>query len=220
MMKRKLILLLGVIGLFIFLFFYLRSDIKLSQYKTRLINDEKFQNGDLIFQTSKSDQSAAIQLATKSKYSHCGIIYKVGHDYYVFEAVNTVRLTPLSEWIDRGQNGCFVVKRLKNAAQILTSKSIKKMKNEGEQFKNKKYDFTFEWSDDKMYCSELIWKIYKRAVGIEIGKLEKLGDFDLTNKKVMHILKDRYENKIPLNETVISPAAIFDCKLLYTVASN
>jgi hypothetical protein len=219
-MKRKLFLLLGVIGLFIFLFFYLRSDNNLSQYETRLINYEKYQNGDLIFQTSKSDQSAAIQLATKSKYSHCGIIYKVGHDYYVFEAVKTVKLTPLGEWIDRGKNRYFVVKRLKNAAQILTSKSIKKMKNEGQQFKNKKYDYTFEWSDDKIYCSELIWKIYKRAVGIEIGKLEKLGDFDLTNKKVMQILKDRYKNKIPLNETVISTEAIFDCKLLYTVASN
>jgi hypothetical protein len=219
-MKWKLILPLGFIGLFIFLFFYLRSDNNLSQYETRLINDEKYQNGDLIFQTSKSDQSAAIQLTTKSKYSHCGIIYKVGHDYYVFEAVKTVNLTPLGEWIDRGKNRYFVVKRLKNAAQILTSKSIKKMKNEGEKFKNKKYDYTFEWSDDKIYCSELIWKIYKRAVGIEIGKLEKLGDFDLTDKKVMQILKDRYKNKIPLNETVISPEAIFDCKLLYTVASN
>src|SRR5690606_5876902 len=34
------------------------------------------QNGDIIFQTSKSSQSQAIQLATKSKYSHMGIIYE------------------------------------------------------------------------------------------------------------------------------------------------
>ena len=42
------------------------------------------------------------------------------------------------------------------------------MKNEGEKFKGKNYDLTFEWSDDKIYCSELIWKIYKRSTGIEI----------------------------------------------------
>jgi hypothetical protein len=41
-----------------------------------LIKNNKIKNGDLIFQTSTSKQSKAIQLATDSKYSHCGIIYK------------------------------------------------------------------------------------------------------------------------------------------------
>jgi uncharacterized protein YycO len=177
-------------------------------------------NADIIFQTSVSQQSQALQLATKSKYSHCGIIYKNGNDYFVFEAVQPVKLTPLSEWIDRGQNGHFVIKRLKNAAQVLNSKSIEIMKNEGAKFKNKNYDYTFEWNDDKIYCSELIWKIYKRAIGIEIGKLEKLKDFDISNSQVKKKLKERYGNKIPLNETVISPAAIFNSNLLYTVISN
>jgi uncharacterized protein YycO len=177
-------------------------------------------NADIIFQTSVSQQSQALQLATKSKYSHCGIIYKNGNDYFVFEAVQPVKLTPLSEWIDRGQNGHFVIKRLKNAAQVLNSKSIEIMKNEGAKFKNKNYDYTFEWNDDKIYCSELIWKIYKRAIGIEICKLEKLKDFDITNNEVKKKLKERYGKKIPLNETVISPAAIFNSNLLYTVISN
>ncbi len=39
-----------------------------------------FQNGDIIFQTSTSGQSKAIQIATGSKYSHMGIIYKQGED--------------------------------------------------------------------------------------------------------------------------------------------
>jgi hypothetical protein len=75
-MKSKLIVLLGVIGLIIFLLFYLKSDNNLSQNETRFINNKKFQNGDLIFHISKSEQSEAIQLATKSEYSHCGLIYK------------------------------------------------------------------------------------------------------------------------------------------------
>lgn len=43
-----------------------------------------FQNGDIIFQTSNSGQSKAIQIATGSKYSHMGIIYKQGNDYFVY----------------------------------------------------------------------------------------------------------------------------------------
>ena len=183
-------------------------------------NDAALQNGDIIFQTSTSSQSKAIQAATNSKYSHCGIIYKEGNEFYVFEAIQPVKRTPLDEWIARGQDGKYVIKRLENADQVLTPGTLAKMKKVGEQFKGKNYDLTFEWSDDKIYCSELIWKIYQRATGIEIGKLEKLSDFDLTNDAVKKKMKERYGNNIPTEEIVISPAAIFDSKLLTTVQSN
>ena len=186
----------------------------------KLADNDEIKNGDLIFQTSLSRQSQAIQLATKSKYSHCGLIYKDGNQYFVFEAVQPVKKTPLDKWIARGQNGKYVIKRLKNADQILTSSTLAKMKEVGDRFSGKNYDLTFEWSDDKIYCSELIWKIYQRATGIEIGKLEKLSDFDLTNEAVKAKMKERYGDKIPLDETVISPAAIFDSNLLITVNSN
>ena len=32
-------------------------------------------NGDIIFQNSLSSQSRAVEMATHSKYTHCGIIY-------------------------------------------------------------------------------------------------------------------------------------------------
>jgi uncharacterized protein YycO len=186
----------------------------------KLTGNNEIKNGDLIFQTSLSGQSKAIQLATKSTYSHCGLIYKDGNDFYVFEAVQPVKYTPLDNWIARGQDGKYVIKRLKNADQVLTSAALTKMKQVGDQFNGKNYDLTFEWSDDKIYCSELIWKIYQRATGIEIGKLEKLSDFDLTNEAVKQKMRERYGNKIPINENVISPAAIFNSELLITVKAN
>ena len=94
------------------------------------------------------------------------------------------------------------------------------MKQIENQFKGKNYDLTFEWSDNKIYCSELIWKVYQRATGIEIGKLQRLCDFDLTNEVVKNKMKERYGNKIPVNEIVISPEAIFESELLETVKSN
>ena len=138
----------------------------------------------------------------------------------MFEAIQPVDTTPLSKWIARRENGKYVIKRLKNADAVLTPSTLNKMKEVGNEFKGKDYDLTFEWSDDKIYCSELIWKIYKRSTGIEIGKLEKLSDFDLTNSAVKSKMKERYGAKIPLNETVISPAAIFDSENLLTVRAN
>ncbi len=182
--------------------------------------EEGFKNGDLIFQTSLSSQSKAVQLATKSKYSHCGIIYQEGGKFYVFEAIQPVKRTPLKQWIARGQGGKYVVKRLKNADAVLTPAVLQKMKQVGDEFKGKNYDLTFEWSDDRIYCSELIWKVYQRATGLEVGKLGALSSFDLSDPAVKKKMKERYGDNIPMNETVISPAAVFESELLITVKNN
>jgi hypothetical protein len=161
---KKVIIILGLLGLTIFGGLYAKrkfydSKHRLDNAKTevkQLADNDEIKNGDLIFQTSLSGQSKAIQLATNSKYSHCGIVYSDNGQFYVFEAIQPVTTTPLDKWIARGKDGHYVIKRLKNADQVLTVKTLQKMKNEGEKFKGKNYDLTFEWSDDKIYCSELI----------------------------------------------------------------
>lgn len=193
---------------------------KIKESISKTINENLIKDGDIIFQTSLSTQSKAIQLATKSKYSHCGIIFKQKNNYYVFEAVQPVKITSLEKWITRGKDSHYVIKRLKEADKILTPERLQKMKQVGQSFMGKNYDRTFEWSDDKMYCSELIWKIYQRTCNIEVGKLEKLADFDLTDKTVKLKLKERYQENIPLDEIVISPKAIFESKLLTKVYEN
>jgi len=180
----------------------------------------EIQNGDIIFQTSTSGQSRAIQIATGSKYSHMGIIYKQGDDFFVYEAVQPVKLTPLNDWIKSGENEQYVIKRIQDSERLLTSETLTKMKQIGEKYTGKDYDLYFEWSDSKIYCSELVWKIYKEAIGLEIGKLERLGDFNLTDKSVKQKLTERYGENIPKDELVISPASMFNSDLLITVLKN
>ncbi len=62
-----------------------------------------------------------------------------------------------------------------------------------------------------------MWKLYQ-AAGIELAPLAKLGSFDLSDPAVRQILKQRYGDKVPLDEPVIAPSAIFDSPLLITVA--
>jgi len=225
---KKVIIILGLLGLIIVGGLYAKRKLYKTNHRLEnakeeikeLADSDKIKNGDLIFQTSLSGQSKAIQLATSSKYSHCGLIFIEKGKYFVFEAVQPVKKTPLDKWIARGENGHYVIKRLKNADKVLTSETLGKLKLEGEKFIDKNYDLTFEWSDDKLYCSELIWKMYQRATGIEIGKLEKLSDFDLTDQMVRQKMNERFGDKIPLNEIVISPVSIYDSELLITVKEN
>lgn len=183
----------------------------------RSIEKAGFQDGDIIFQTSESRQCEAVQLATHSPYSHCGIIFKDNGKWMVYEAVQPVKKTPLNEWIARGKDGVFVTKRLKNDESILSNKVVQNMKEYCTSMLGKSYDIYFEWDNEKIYCSELVWKAYKEKAGIEVGRLQQLKDFDLSSSIVKQIMKERYGDNIPLEEQVISPAAIFESPLLISV---
>lgn len=169
--------------------------------------------GDLLFQTSRSAQSVAIQKATHSPYSHVGIVLLHEGRPYVFEAVGPVKFTPLARWIHRGKNGRYVVKRMRKPLSPTALAAIHRL---AARYAGKPYDFTFDWSDTRMYCSELVWKLYK-AGGITLAPLATLGSFDLRDPLVRKILKQRYGNHVPLNEPVIAPSALFDSPLLVTV---
>ena len=148
------------------------------------------------------------------------IVYFQNDKPYVYEAIQPVKLTALDKWIQRGEKGQYIVKRLKNSEQILKPDVLSKMKQIGEKYRGKDYDLYFGWSDERIYCAELIWKIYKEALNLEIGKLQKIKDFDLSHPLVKAKLKERYGNNIPLDEPAISPANMFNSDLLETVYSE
>lgn len=173
--------------------------------------------GDIFFQTSASAQSKAIQLATKSPYSHVGILVSNGKTLQVLEAVQPVKFTPIKHWLNRGVGGHYIIKR---PIKALTQEQLQKLRQDSRKYLGKPYDLTFEWSNDRIYCSELVWKLYQSSVGIELAPLAKLKEFDLSSSIVKAKMKERYGNKIPFDEPVIAPAAIFDSPYLETVAEK
>lgn len=179
--------------------------------------EDRLRDGDIIFQETASAQSKAIQLATHSRYSHVGIVYFRNGKPFVLEAVQPVRISSLSSFIGRSVGGHYVVKRLKNAGTILTKPVLAKMQRIGRSFVGKNYDWVFGWSDARIYCSELVWKIYQRAAGIELSPTKKLREFDLSHPVVRAKMKERYGKKIPLDEPVVAPSQLFESALLVDV---
>ncbi len=179
---------------------------------------EVLQDGDIIFQTSTSSQSIAIELATKSNITHCGIIVKDNGKFYVYEASSKVKLTPVDNWIDRGKDSSFTVKRLKN--RVLSKNDLDKMSAVALHFKDKKYDPLFKWSDDTIYCSELVRKIYEKALHIKLGELVPMSSFDFSSNEVMKIIDERYIDGVNQEEPVISPVSIFNSRHLETVVER
>ena len=176
---------------------------------------EALRDGDLIFHTSRSEQSLAIQRATHSPYSHVGLVFHRDGKPFVFEAVATVRYTPLAQWIARGTDGKYVVRRLN---QPLNDQQARKLRAAAESYAGRPYDLYFEWSGARIYCSELVFKAYHDALGIELGVRQKLRDFDLSDPVVKAKMRERYGARVPMSEPVISPGAQFASPLLKTVA--
>jgi hypothetical protein len=178
----------------------------------------KLHDGDIVFQPNEAGQGRAIQLATGSKYSHCGVVFFQKGKPYVLEAVQPVKLTPFLMWIRQGDEGEYAVKRLRSADRILTPGIILKMKSEGKKMLGKNYDLKFGWGDDRLYCSELVWNVSNRTTGLAVGPLKKLDEFRLSNPIVQEIMKKRFGRNIPLHQKMIAPGDIFDSDLLETVA--
>jgi len=139
---------------------------------------------------------------------------------YVYGAIKTVQYTPFRKWVERGEGGRYVVRRLHEADRILTSQAVAKLRQAGAKLQGKPYDSYFEWSDKRIYCSELVWKIYDRGIGIRVGRLQKVRDLDLFHPIVKTKMKERYGNKVPMEETVISPGEMFSSDLLVTVTQK
>lgn len=182
--------------------------------------DNRLLDGDILFQDFESNQNTAIKLATHSPWSHCGVVFYEGRQPMVWEAVNPVKITPLKEWIARNDSSYYEVRRIKNRDTYLTDQVITRMKTEGRRHLGKPYDIYFEWADDNLYCSEFVWKLYKRAAGIEVGLRHPLTDYDLSHPVVKSTMAERYGDSLPLDELIVSPEDIYRAEILEPVLVN
>jgi hypothetical protein len=177
-------------------------------------------DGDLIFHRSLSAQAEALERALDSPYTHMGLVFLDDGQPFVHEAVGPVKRTPLAEWIARGRDGAYVIRRLRDADALLTPEATAALRAAVSRHDGAPYDSYFEWSDERIYCSELAWKAYREALGLEIGALARFGDHDLTDPLVVAKLQERFGDEIPAEEPVISPAEMYASELLVTVTER
>lgn len=154
-------------------------------------NAVDFRNGDMIFHTSKSSQMGAVFRATRSTFTHVGIVEvdKSGNKW-VIEAVGPVRRIPLQRWIDQGVGNKYALHR-KNG---ITPEQAAKVVAAANKYADQKLPYDKQFSFDngkKTYCSELVEMAYRDA-GLSIGKRQKLKDLSLSGAQVERLIKERW----------------------------
>ena len=164
--------------------------------------------GDIIFHTSQSNQSQLIQIATRSKITHCGIIVMRDGKPYVLETLSTLVVTPLDEFIARGKGGKYWLKR----------GTKENVKIEYEQYLGKPYDKGFSLNNDIYYCSELVYDIYIRQLGINLCEPRQISDYlILGSDRIPQIKNAMKERGISKEQYAVAPVDIFESKELSLV---
>jgi Holliday junction resolvase len=178
------------------------------------------QEGDIIFQEIKNSEGKTFKIAANSSLNHLGLVIKFKGRFYIYESYTKVRKVSFREFVQKGVQRKYVVKRLKDSKEIYTDEAKKKLREEVELFSGKPYDLYLGWGDEKIYSSELIWKVLKNSIGIELVPLKQIKDFNQNHPYVKMILRQRFGNSLPLEEYMVAPNDIYRSTLLETIYSN
>ncbi|MBR5198743.1 MAG: hypothetical protein IKW20_02815 [Bacteroidales bacterium] len=155
------------------------------------------QEGDIVFIESQSRQSPYIKVGTMSKWTHCGVIVSTSQGLQVLEASKTVRLTPVDKFIGAAKNDNWRIKRPDQQLPKRISYS---------KYLGMPYDLQFKLDNGKMYCSELVWQVYKDQ-GIELCEPRKVSSFIMTRiPKVKKLMEQR---QIKPEQYAIAPVDIY-----------
>lgn len=171
--------------------------------------------GDIFFQSfPHSALTDTIEGVTQSSRSHCGILRRHKEGWVVLEAVEPVRETPLADWVRRGREGKFEVFRLKEPHR----EKIPGMIAAARAYLGRPYDMRYRLDDEKIYCSELVYKAFRDAGGGELGRLETLGD--LNWKPHEAFIRQLEGGGLPLDRKMITPRAVSEASQLELVYSG
>lgn len=175
----------------------------------------QLQEGDIVFSSSALGQGSAIIAATASPYTHCGVVFKKDGELMVLEAVQPVGVVSIKDFMNRGRPEVFTALRLKTA---ITPDAYRKARDWAALQVGRDYDVRFGWDDKKLYCSELVWKIYQKA-GVELCPPRKFRDYNLDRPEVKKIIQQRFGgmDRVPMEEKVVAPSDLAASKLLMEV---
>jgi hypothetical protein len=176
-------------------------------------------DGDLIFTKGQSEQSRLLKITTGSDWTHVGMAFKRKNGWDVIEAVEPVKWTTLYTFIVRSKDLSYTVYRPTFVFDA------KKVRSYAENKLGRSYDLVFAWNSDRWYCTELVWKAFKKASGEKLGELQTIGELDnIDSPIIMNEAKRRFKNYgLPYNheewknEPVITPIGMMNASNLMKV---
>jgi len=179
-------------------------------------------DGDIVFIKSKTEQAKLLHLTTGSEWTHVGMAFQRSVGWDIIEAVQPVRWTSLNSFVRRSNHLAFKVFR------PIFNFDAKEIKYFSEEKLGQDYDLVFSWNQNRWYCSELVWKAYKKVAGEELGVLEKIGDLKNIDKPAIRqeayrrfsAYGEEYNHDAWKKTLVITPVQMMKSKRIKDISNN
>jgi hypothetical protein len=202
----------------------------------------KLQDGDMVFIRSVTEQANTIAALVQPPpgtdpdkvFTHCGIVFNDKGVWKVYEGRGRDGTGPvtLEQWQKDEGGGTAIhnvyVRRLMDRS-VLTEDALKRMRERADALHHTHYDWGFSWSDEYVYCSELISKAYENAgaAANALNKPHPIKDYYETGHAKAKTIKDHLNSTKakmcrvgkPCNpeEPAISPEEIYNSSGLVSV---
>ncbi|MBN8531407.1 MAG: peptidoglycan peptidase [Alphaproteobacteria bacterium] len=224
MLKKILkILCLVVFGLAAYILYWASTTTDITKLPT-------LQSGDLIFQTSLTNQTPAIVFATGSLLTHVGIVQAGKEGYTVIHARGTVKEDTLEAFANRAVGGHLLILRYPN----LSPEQRERLVADARSYLGREYDRVFSFNNEAIYCSELPHLVFE-AQQLPLGRVQRLAELDMDNWAVRGLFSKRWRHhpacqsesmteaecwNTVMDEKIITPASIAEDASLTRVYSN
>jgi uncharacterized protein YycO len=173
------------------------------------------QDGDILFQSlPHSPLVDSIEGCTGSSFSHCGIAHRSGADWTVIEAIGPVREIPLAQWVRQSRDGHFTAYRLRESYRHHIPQMIAATRS----YFGRPYDIAYQFDDEKIYCSELIFKAFRTAAGEDLGRIQTLGELDWRPRQA--VIEKINGGPVPLERRMITPKALSEARQLERIGTD
>ena len=129
----------------------------------------------------------------------------------MFKAIGPVKETSVTAWEMQGRDGRFTVYRLKPKYREKIPAFIKA----AQSCEGLPYDLHYDMDDTAIYCSELIYKAFRKATGEELGRLQKLSE--LKWQPYEAVIKQLEDGTVPLDRVLITPRSMSEAAQLEKV---
>jgi len=191
--------------------------------------EDSLRNGDIVFIRSKSDQSKALEEVTQSVWTHMGIALKLDATqsqlvdssedgvWTVVHSGGPVRFDLLDTFLASGTK--HSVKRLKAGVDF---EKAKKLFNSAKPYADRKTPYDVYFTVPERYCSGFVAKVYKKALGIDLGVESTIAELEMSGPEAKKILTQRFSAKARApftvekwkTKTTITPVSIYNSPLL------
>jgi hypothetical protein len=120
-----------------------------------LASTSNLRTGDVILLDMDCWSCSLIEDETAGPYSHSGVILEINGKIYVGQALSEVYLLDLKTFLAYTKKKALHL-RPKNINEYDRLRLVSDYKN---KFAGIIFDHAYEWGDDKLYCSEFIYKL-------------------------------------------------------------